>query len=991
MDSTSGRGTAGMEQHLDPDTLAAYVDGRLALGELDSADRHIDACGSCRSELSALAAVSSLPIAAAARDVPEGRLGRYHLLRELGRGSMGIVVRAWDPELARPVAIKLLRDVGGATREQLRDEARALARLRHPNVVTVYDVLSDEAGMYVAMELVDGETLRGYCRQRSPHDILAACIRAGRGLAAAHDAGVIHRDFKPENVLVGLSGEVRVSDFGLARTDDAPDAERAICGTPAYMAPEILRREPATAASDQYSFCVTVHEMLTGARPTGDAVHPAVPAWVARALARGLSSDPAARWPSLHALVAALADDPRVRRRRRVMLGAVVAGALAVGGAATAGLALWLGGSAGPTCAVDGALAEAWGTERASAVSRAIAAAGGPDAATRVTAALDGYASTWLAARREACEATHVRGEQSALALDRRVACLDRGRRELGELTRVLAAADARLAGKAHEAIARLRDPRACTGADEGDALPGDAVGRVAVEHARTLLDRAAALQYAAKLDDADALAIQAGTLAAGSPRLVGEALLVRARVAIDRAQYDRAEDLLFDALHAAQRGRDDHLVAAIWVEIVMTTGAQKHRFDLALSNARAADAALARIEPGELQLRYEYTLGALLLAQGKLDAARGRLVHALALAGSEPHREGQVGLLRAALCDVERQAGKLAAAREHCTQALALLERAFGPDHVRVAVTLNVQGALAFAEHDLPTAERAYRRVIEILERRGQRDQLTYALALSNLGAVYSSRDEVAPARQYFERARAVFDAHHSQHPQRLFPLQGLASLALRTGDPDLAAASYERVRAAMAATYAPESPQLLIATYNLALAYRGQKQPEKAQAALDELIARALVKGREQWMLAARGLDLAAQLAGDRRDYRTALAFLDRALAAMERANQPVEHALLLRHLGEVHRRMKKPALAIDPLERALTTLAAQTEVDPYDLGSTRYHLALARWDSGRDRARAIALAKQAAGDLERAQTGEGLTQFRARLAAFLRTHRR
>src|SRR5690606_20391604 len=199
---------------------------------------------------------------------------------------------------------------------------------------------------------------------------LAACIRAGRGLAAAHDAGVIHRDFKPENVLVGLGGEVRVSDFGLARTVDAPDAERTICGTPAYMAPEILRREPATAASDQYSYCVTVHEMLTGARPAGDAVHLAVPAWIARALARGLAADPAARWPSLHELVAALADDPSVRRRRRVMLGAIVAGALAVGGAATAGLAAWLGGASGPTCAVDGALADAWSAKRASELSR---------------------------------------------------------------------------------------------------------------------------------------------------------------------------------------------------------------------------------------------------------------------------------------------------------------------------------------------------------------------------------------------------------------------------------------------------------------------------------------------------------------------------------------------------------------------------------------------------------------------------------------------
>jgi serine/threonine protein kinase len=283
-----------MEAHLDADTLAAYVDGRLAITELDSADRHIDECRSCRSELSALAAVHSLPVAAD-REAPEGRLGRYHVLRELGRGSMGIVLRAWDPELARPVAIKLLRDVESS--DQLREEARTLARLRHPNVVAVYDVLSDDHGMYVAMELVDGDTLRGYCKGKSPDQIIDACVRAGTGLAAAHDAGVIHRDFKPENVLVGADGEVRVTDFGLARTTDSPDSG-AVAGTPAYMAPEVLRREPATALSDQYSYCVTVHEMLTGKRPTGDDVDPALPAWIARALRHGLAREPGKRWDS---------------------------------------------------------------------------------------------------------------------------------------------------------------------------------------------------------------------------------------------------------------------------------------------------------------------------------------------------------------------------------------------------------------------------------------------------------------------------------------------------------------------------------------------------------------------------------------------------------------------------------------------------------------------------------------------------------------------
>jgi tetratricopeptide (TPR) repeat protein len=558
----------------------------------------------------------------------------------------------------------------------------------------------------------------------------------------------------------------------------------------------------------------------------------------------------------------------------------------------------------------------------------------------------------------------------------------------MSELVALLGAADAKLAGTAQDAVGRLRDPRSCTGLDEAETLPTDPVGRVVVEQARTLLDRAAALQYAAKLAEADALAARVIAMT-DSPRLVGEALLVRARVSIDRAQHDRAEDQLFEAMHAAQRGRDDRAVAEIWVEIVMTTGAQKHRFDLALSNARAADAALARIEPGDLQLRYAYTLGAMLLAQGKLDDARTRLNHGLSLAkrDHDPRRKAQLGLYQQALCDVERQAGNLRPAREHCKQALALLEQTFGPDHMRVALTLNVSGALAFAEHDLATAERSYKRVIEILDHLEQADQITYALALSNLGAVYSSRDDITQARTFFERALAKFDAHYPKHPQRLLPLQGLASLALRTGDTAAAVERYLQVRDSMAAAYPANHPQLLIATYNLALAYVGHKQPANAQAALDELIARATTPGKESWMLAARGYDLAATIADEGKQRRQALALIDKALAAIERANDPVERALVLRHQGEIYRHLKQPALAIAPLERALRDFGS--DPDAYDIGTTRYHLAAALIESGGNKARAIEVAKQAAADLAKARTGEALQAYRDQLAKLLALH--
>ncbi|MGE5187277.1 MAG: protein kinase domain-containing protein [Acidobacteriota bacterium] len=990
--------------HLDADTLAAYVDGRLAIDERGAADRHIDACTTCRRELSSLAALQSHPVGVAI-EAPEGLLGRYHVLRELGRGSMGIVLRAYDPELARPVAIKLLRDVDDNTRELVRREARALARLRHPNVVTVYDVIVEDERMYIAMELVEGDTLRGHCKGRPAADVLAACVRAGRGLAAAHEAGIVHRDFKPENVLCTPDGEARVSDFGLAGIAEDVPHERAILGTPAYMAPEILRGQGATAASDQYSFCVTVHEMLTGERPVdrssaaprvaarrggaaaGEGIaRDALPAWVARVLERGLASEPAARYPAMTALLAELEHDPRVRRRRR---GLLAGGALAA--LATGALGVRLATPAAKTCAIDArALDGAWDAARKREVTAAITAAAGDDIASKVVAALDDYASGWIAARRDACEAAHARGEQPAELLGHRVACLDRGRRELGELTRVLASADAKVSLAAREAIGRLREPAACSAGDS-DRVPDDLAGRVLVEEGRAVLDRATALQLVGKLDDAEALTtgLIAQLDAARQPQLLGEALLIRGRIESEHARHDRAEATLFDALAAAERAHDDGLVATIWVELVMTTGAEQHRFDVAMAEARAADAALARIDPGaDLQLRYTYTVAGLLLAHGDLAAGRKRFEAGLQLAGDDPRRAAQAGLIEVSLCDADRQLGKLAAAKDECGKGLAMLERSLGRDHLRVAVALNTAGALAFGMHDLAAAEQSYQRAIDIFERRGLRDHVVYALALSNLGAVYSSRDDVTRAQQLFERADEMFAKYHPKHPQRLFALQGLASLAERRGDADHAVRYYEQVRDATYATYAADSPQLSIVDFNLALSYRLAKQPAKAQQLLDRMAARALAPGNEQWVLAARALDLSATLADDRKDFAAALALRDRALAAVAHADDAETRAMIERALGETQRMDHHPELAVAPLEHALAYYTAHAD-DPYEVGLARYAYAMALWESGRDRARAIVLAKQAAADLAKAQSGDELARYRDELAAFLREH--
>ena len=986
--------------HLDPDTLAAYVDGRLAMAELGLADRHIDSCQTCRHELSALAAIHTQPPArtpASAAGPADDRLGRYEVLRELGRGAMGLVLRAYDPELARPVAIKLLHDVDAQTRERLRLEAQAMARLRHPNVVTVYDVVAEGDTMFVAMELVDGDTLRGHCRGRPPREVLDACIRAGRGLAAAHDARLVHRDFKPENVLCGADGEVRVSDFGLARVDDTPGdganvLASTIAGTPAYMAPEIFRGEPATARSDQFSFCVTTYEMLYSKRPfggddarelrarvTGSEPEPPpagdVPAWIWRVLRRGLARDPDARYPSMHALLAALADDPAVRRRRRVWLAAGAGVAIALGAGTVR-----LTHAEGPSCAIDdSALAGAWDARSAQRVEAAIARTSGEAAARRVTAALDGYAHAWLEARHDACR---------ELALDRRSGCLDRGRRELAELVHLLGDADAQLAGQAIEAIGRLRDPAGCTGEDETEADP---VARAVAGVATAGIDRANALEYAGKLDDAIAVANQviAGLALHDEPRSLAEALLVRGRAETDHNQYDRGEATLFDALRAAERAHDDQLVAEIWVEIVLNTGAQQRRFDVAMSNARAADAALLRISPpAELVERYDYAFGTMLLAQGKLPEARERLEAGLALVPAGPQHGGQAGLFHGALCGALRELGKLPAAREHCAQAVQLLEQALGPDHLKLAITLNSDGAEALAEHDLARAERVFERAIAIFERAQATDQISYALAVTNLGVTYMDREDLAHAQTQFERARDAFAAHHPAHPQRITPLQGLGSIAFERGD--LATAiRYDREAVdAIAATYAADSPDLSIAEYNLALAYAQAKQPDDAQKLLDRITARSLVTGHEQWMLASRALDLSALLAVQRHDLAGGLALRERAAVVIEHAGSPAERAYVLRQLAGSHLDMNHPELAIAPAEEAVRYVDAHPD-NPYDAGCAHYTLARALWDAGRDRPRALELGRRAEAEFAKATGGMNLDLLRRKLAAWLHAH--
>ena len=288
-----------------------------------------------------------------------GTIGRYLVLQTLGAGRSGVVHAAYDPHLDRKVAIKRLRDRSARAQPAALREALATARLVHPNVVAVHEVDVDEHGVYIVMEFVRGESLRGWlaAAPRTTAEILAVFIQAGHGLAAAHAAGILHRDFKPDSVLVDRDGRVRVGDFGLARaplveelteTEELTGLQLGTRSSGARGAPasnDGPADTPATLATgvqaDIYSFCRALHDALHGHRPPapGDRPHagPAprkVPAWLLAVVDRGLRIDPERRWPTVAALLRALTSDPHEARRRglRTVAGAALGALLIAAG-----------------------------------------------------------------------------------------------------------------------------------------------------------------------------------------------------------------------------------------------------------------------------------------------------------------------------------------------------------------------------------------------------------------------------------------------------------------------------------------------------------------------------------------------------------------------------------------------------------------------------------------------------------------------------------
>ncbi len=829
-------------------------------------------------------------------------IGRYVVVGRLGDGGMGVVLAAYDPELDRRVAIKLLRpDVAPRGSEphghaRLVREAQALAKVGHPNVVTVFDVGTHGEGVFIAMELVEGITLGRWLssRARDWREVVRMFRQAGQGLYAAHRAGLVHRDFKPDNVLVGNDGRARVTDFGLVRADaevlggsgegPAPsdDALRrelttpgVYVGTPAYMAPEQFRKESATAQTDQWSFCASLWRGLYGERPfSGERFEDLmravlarklravpksarVPAFVHRALERGLSLRPEDRFGDLGELLDALGRDPATRRRRFVYgaLAVALPAAIATGVVLQAGQHLRSCRSAAP--AFEGV----WDAARRAQLAAAFSATGrghAADTARRASEAIDARVKAIRLMAVESCEATHLRGTQSAQLLDLRARCLGDREHELRALLDTFAKADEKLVDDAALAVAALPSAEACADAAsllDAPAPKGDRARRL-VDRVDEILAEARALRAAGRGAAALALASRAVALARESAHgpSVAEALRAEGDLLEVTGKLPDAERALDEALLVAEAARADAEGARVLVELVALVGDRQARFDLGLKYAALARAKLQRTGGSPaLEADLRNHTGSVLYRKGAFPEARVELERALALAtrtGADPLPvagiANNLGLVLRALGD---HAGALAANE----RALAIKARLVGEDHPSIAVSLGNLATVLAERGQLAKAREYLERSLAIKTKAFGPRHRSVGIAWNNLGDLARDEKQFARAKEAYGRAIEILQtALGPEHPLVAYPLTGLGASEVALGHAAAGVAPLER---ALAIRQVPDADPAERAETELALA--------EAVAGSDAARARTLARAAAaRWAaLGARGAKDAAR----------------------------------------------------------------------------------------------------------------------------------
>jgi tetratricopeptide (TPR) repeat protein len=874
-----------------------------------------------------------------------GTIGRFAVDGMIGAGGLGIVLSAHDRELDRRVAIKVLR-AGPTGRERLMREAQAMARVAHPNAVTIYEVGRTGDELFIAMELVDGMSLRRWLsvRARPWRDIVAMFVGAGRGLAAMHGAGLVHRDFKPDNVMVRADGRPQVGDFGLATDGIAPEpgelAEASpstsltvrgeVIGTPSVMAPEQWRGGTIDARADQFAFAVSLWGALFDDPPfEGDDVASlreavldgrrrprpagAVPQSIVAALERALAGDAAARWPRLDDLLARLERGLGARRRRAIVAGAGVA---LVGTAVAVGFAVRTPAAASDPCPLPAAQLDAvWSDARARELGAHVLAIDPAQGAARVAAAsrvIEPFLATWRAQRIDACRATRVRGAQSDTLFDLRVRCLDRHLDELHDAIALVAdAPNASALDHAVMGLVQLPGLDACADAAALQAAappPEQPAARAKADAIGRTLDQISAHQRA---DRTDGLLAQASQAVADARTLdhaptLASALGVFAKLQLELAQHRAAADTLRELTQVAARAHDDRDEAFAWTRLVEVVGYEQGDINAGIALVPAASASVLRAgDPIDLRAALLYAQGQVLdesphPADGvaKLDEARALLERA----GAGDRGSSLASLYADVILEIgtaQHSIGDTDAAAATFHRAIDLDRALYGPDSADESFTWqNLGETLRVAgRHD--EAADAWATAIRI---RAQRLGDSPALAQALIGSAENFADERrwADALPLYDRALAMLrTTAHPDDPQIAMALMGQANVLIQVGRNHDAETAYDDALALFERT-GDRTLNLPITYYNRGELFMGAKRYGDAIADYDRAIAVFVeMRGKDDryalYPLEAKGLTLLLM-------HRPvdAIAPLERARAIGGTGNAALQDALARFYLG-------------------------------------------------------------------------------------------
>ena len=904
---------------LDDGALFEQVMDAMSPERLDQAKAHQAECAACRQKLEDLLESTFKVPQKAEHDAHPAlatgeRVGRFIVLERLGAGGMGEVFAAYDPDLDRKIALKLLRADVFAGHEKneaqarLLREAQAVAHVSHPNVIAVHDVGTFNSDVFIALELVQGETLRKWLaeRRRSTREVLKVFLDAGHGLAAAHAAGLVHRDFKPDNVLISDDGQVKVLDFGVACAHKTPSGHEtpaqkpeltpstpllstpltqagALVGTPAYMAPEQLAGSDAEPRSDQFAFCASLYEALNGCRPfSGDTLlartariargqldRPAaprdVPARVQRVLRRGLSLAPGDRFDSMESLLAALDDASRaVRKKVLVALGLAVAVVVPL----TLATLVW--GRAAPAIACPAPaqrLEGVWDARAREAVRRAFLAVKKPyaaDAWQAVSKALDAFAADWSTRQLQTCTALREQQEKASESLWLQKLCLEHRADELGSLEKVLAQADADIVENAEAAVGALTLPSACADGASLKAMarpPNDPALRAAHDRVRLELNQGTALFLSGKYSDGLAVAERATDEARALKflPLEAETLFLQGRLYDKTGNLAKAEPIVHQAIVAAEASGHDEIAGRGWSLLAWVVGSRQARHAEGHLWAQHARAVITRLGDRPEELADLRNLeGSIYLSEGDYERARAAYQEALTL------REQAFGAVHR---DVATSAMNLAIALSRLgrlTEALALYRRAeritedtVGLEHPRRAHLLH---NMAITEAKLGAYDEAladYERAARILETTLGPEHPDLAVPLASLSAAYVRAGRTAEALECAQRGLAIRQKELGpRHPGVAESLSSLASVHLRRGEDAQALALYQQALKLSEEALGPQHPSTAarLAEVGAALGKLGRHQE-----ALDTLTRAVAVT---EAALGAESLPLASSL---------------------------------------------------------------------------------------------------------------------------------